>query len=75
MKRRERLVAGFYGAVVGAFVGFWIAVVLVLAGIAASGFKSIAITVGLTASCRCAIGYRFGPRPIEIATWILDCLP
>jgi uncharacterized membrane protein YccC len=72
---RERLVAAFYGTVVGLFFGFWIAVLVIVVGVTDAVFVTIIVPMGVSAVTGVVVDYRSGTRPIQIATWIIDCLP
>ena len=76
MTQRERLVAAFYGTLVGALLGFWLAILLVLI-VPAANFAGLVIptVIALTSVCGLSVGYCFGQRPIEVVTWIIDLLP
>jgi len=76
MKRRERLIAGFYGAVVGLIFGLWLAVPLLLVvQPVRRPCLTVTATMTLAALYGFGVGYRFGPEAVEIGTLIAICLP
>jgi uncharacterized protein YacL len=76
MKRRERLIAGFYGAVVGLIFGLWLAVPLLLVvQPVLRPCLTVTATMALAALYGFGVGGLFGLEAVEIGTLVATGLP